>query len=227
VNFYEVLADGYHSPLTKTQIAELFHAGRLCRNHPCKLRTQKQWRTIDELFPLLKYQSVAPASSYSPETDTRSSRIHLLIFAFLLAVVAAGALRYFLASDVVEHTSRPRVIVHDWPKTIPTNSSFGATVPRREQTADIAETASVTVYAPARTIDSQQMQVAEQRRQAEQQQREQSERERLRAERANLERKAAGRDLIIPLDEDSIVNFGGISARVKIHDDDVRCLDQR
>jgi hypothetical protein len=168
---------------------------------------------------------VAPASFYSPETDTRSSRTHVLILAFLLAVVAAGALRYFLASDVVEHTRRPRVIVRDWPKTIPTNSSFGATVPRREQTADIAETASVTVYAPARTIDSQQMQVAEQRRQAEQQQREQSERERLRAERANLERKAAGHDLIIPLDEDSIVNFGGISVRVRIHDNDVTTFD--
>jgi hypothetical protein len=69
------------------------------------------------------------------------------------------------------------------------------------------------------------MQVAEQRRQAEQQQREQSERERLRAERANLERKAAGHDLIIPLDEDSIVNFGGMSIRVKIHDNDVTTFD--
>jgi hypothetical protein len=225
VNFYEVLADGYHSPLTKSQIAELFHARRLSRHHPCKLLSQKQWRTIDELFPLLKHQSAGPASYYSPETDARSSRIHMLIFAFLLAVVAAGALWYFLASDVVEHTSRPRVIVHDWPKTIPTNSSFNATVPRREQTADIAETAPVTIYSPARTIDSQQMQVAEQRRQAEQQQREQSERERLRAERANLERKAAGHDLIIPLDEDSIVNFGGMSIRVKIHDNDVTTFD--
>ena len=154
MNFYEVLADGYHSPLTKTQIAELFHARRLGRHHPCKLLTQKEWRTIDELFPLLKYQSSGPASYYSPGTDARSSRTHILIFAFLVAVLAAGALWYFLASDGVERTGRPRVTVRDWPKTIPTASSFGATVPNREPTAEIAETAPVTVYTPPRTIET-------------------------------------------------------------------------
>lgn len=42
VMFYEVLAPGYHSPLTKTQIAELFQAGRLDRHTP--LQTGKGGR---------------------------------------------------------------------------------------------------------------------------------------------------------------------------------------
>jgi hypothetical protein len=225
VNFYEVLADGYHSPLTKTQIAELFHARRLSRNHPCKPLSQKEWQTIDELFPLLKYQSAGLASYYSSETDARSSRTHILIFAFLVAALAAAGLWYYFASDVADRVDRSRVTVRDWPKTIPATPSFGATVPDREQTADTAETAPVTVYAPPRTIDSQPAQLADQRRQAERQQREQSERERVPAERANLERKAAGHDVIIPLDEDNVISYGAMSVRVKIHDNDVTSFD--
>ena len=43
--------------------------------------------------------------------------------------------------------------------------------------------------------------------------------------RANLERKVAGQDVIIPLDEDMIISHGGMSVRVKIHDNDVTSFD--
>jgi hypothetical protein len=50
---------GYHTPLTSEQIAELFHAGRVDRHHPCKPTAKSEWGTIDELFPLLKYDSTS------------------------------------------------------------------------------------------------------------------------------------------------------------------------
>ena len=49
---YDLNVKGYHTPLTREQIAELFHAGRVDRHHPCKLTVKSEWRTIDELFPL-------------------------------------------------------------------------------------------------------------------------------------------------------------------------------
>jgi hypothetical protein len=220
VNFYEVLADGYHTPLTKTQITELFHAGRLHRNHPCKQVVQKEWRTIDELFPLLKYQSTAPPSYYSPETDAHSPRTHILIIAILIAALAA-ALWYYFASDLAERSDRSRVTVRHWPTTIASTPNFAAPTPLREQAADVATTAPVTVYA----TDLRQAQLAEQRRQVEQRQREQTERDRLQAERAELERKAAGQDIIIPLDQDMTINFSGMSVGVKIHENDVTSFD--
>src|SRR5205085_11309451 len=70
---YEVLAPGYHSPLTKIQIAELFRAGRLRREYPCKPISQKEWRTIDELFPLLKYRSANLGGEDRPQPDASST----------------------------------------------------------------------------------------------------------------------------------------------------------
>ena len=240
MNFYEVLADGYHTPLTKPQIAELFHAGRLRRNHPCKHLSQKEWRTIDELFPLLKYQSTGP-SYYSSETEARSARTSILIFVLLVAAIAAAAIWYYFPSDVAERSDRPRVTIQHRPNTIPIASSFVTASAPNQATANSITTAPVAVYIPPTTtieagpgssyvatsiIDSQQQrQLAEQRRQDEQRQREQNERDRLQTERAELERKAAGQDIIIPLDQDMTINFGGMSVGVKIHDNDVTSFD--
>src|SRR5207248_9260399 len=66
VILYDLGVKGYHTPLTREQIAELFHAGRVDRHHPCKPTAKSEWRTIDELFPLLKYDS---ASCLTPSID--------------------------------------------------------------------------------------------------------------------------------------------------------------
>ena len=63
MKLYDLLVEGYHTPLTASQIAELFHAGQIQRNDPCKEVATERWRTIDELFPLLKYNSRASSES--------------------------------------------------------------------------------------------------------------------------------------------------------------------
>lgn|GEM_PF-6625670 len=228
MHFYEVLADGYHSPLTKTQIAELFQAGRLRRNHPCKLISQKNWRTIDELFPLLKYQSAVPPSYYSPASDARITRRHILIIALLVAVVAAGLWYYFRPKEA-DSVALSSVTVRHWPRTISSAPTPAVNIPSTAPVAAyeppvIVEGVHEAHYAPPRSATLQQEQPAEQRRQAEQRQQNEIQRNRL-AERANLELKAAGHDLIIPLDQDEIVSFGGMSVRVKVHDNDVSTFD--
>jgi hypothetical protein len=54
---YELQVEGYHTPLSPDQIAELYRAGRLRRADPCREVTSRDWRTLDEIFPLLKYDS--------------------------------------------------------------------------------------------------------------------------------------------------------------------------
>jgi hypothetical protein len=73
VQLFEILQDGYHTPLTEGQIAELFQAGRLGRNTPCKAVSKKDWRTIDELFPLLKYETSSQFRDPTPEAENESS----------------------------------------------------------------------------------------------------------------------------------------------------------
>lgn len=61
---YELHVEGYHTALTAEEIAELFQARRLRRTDHCREVGSEHWRTLDELFPLLKYDSTssAPAS---------------------------------------------------------------------------------------------------------------------------------------------------------------------
>jgi hypothetical protein len=59
---YELQVDGYHTPLSLEQIADLFRARRLRKDDPCRESGTSRWRTLDEIFPLLKYDSARPVS---------------------------------------------------------------------------------------------------------------------------------------------------------------------
>jgi hypothetical protein len=57
VKFYELQVEGYHTPLSPDQIADLYRAGRLRNSDPCREVGSTRWKTIDEVFPLLKHDS--------------------------------------------------------------------------------------------------------------------------------------------------------------------------
>lgn len=57
VKLYDLLVDGYHTPRSAEDIADLYHAGRLRKNDPCRVTGTENWKTLDELFPLLKHDS--------------------------------------------------------------------------------------------------------------------------------------------------------------------------
>jgi hypothetical protein len=136
-----------------------------------------------------------------------------------------AGLWYYIGHDTSDRTGRANVTVGDWPKTISTTSNVDSTVPQQEQIANTSADAPAIAYAPQATIDLDQPQFAEQRRPAEEQQREQVERDRLMAHQATLERKAAGQDVIIALDHETIVSVGGINVSVMIHDNDTTSFD--
>lgn len=54
---FELMIEGCHTLLTAEQIAESFQDGRTRRADPCRQAGAAAWRTVDELFPLLKYDS--------------------------------------------------------------------------------------------------------------------------------------------------------------------------
>lgn len=68
---YELHVEGYHAPLTAEQIAELFRAKQVRRNDKCREVGAREWRTIDELFPLLKYDSSSGISGLPPTGSGR------------------------------------------------------------------------------------------------------------------------------------------------------------
>lgn len=231
VILYEVLSNGYHTPLTKNQIGELFHAGRLTRSHRCKPTTAKEWRTIDELFPLLKYQSSWPAEYCSVE-DTTVPRTNWQLALLFLALVTAGIFFWnYLASTPATPTQTARVTARDWPRTLGQEPSPASVSAPPAQTDAAASNPPLASYFSETGVNLQQKtQLAEQRRQAEEQRarleaQNRLGRERLIAQSVATEQKAAFQDAVIPLDLDTLVNVGGFGVSVRIHDNDVTSFD--
>jgi hypothetical protein len=73
VKLYDLLVDGYHTPRSAEDIADLYRAGRLRNSDPCRVTGTEQWKTLDELFPLLKHDS-GRFSSLTPIATKSSAR---------------------------------------------------------------------------------------------------------------------------------------------------------
>jgi hypothetical protein len=237
---YEVLAPGYHSPLTKTQIAELFRAGRVGRNHPCKPISQKEWRTVDELFPLLKYRPATIDCDQPWQPIQRSAIDRSLVLACVAVALVIAALWLYLAHDSNPSSSPYHASVSEtrWPRTTSAPETVApAVAPQRLQqekqrhqqqqwqtngiaSNSIVTTPELSLVANTRPVDRDARQ-----REAQEQQRQQAELARLQEERAKQEQKARGQDVVIPLDQYSVVNVGGVGVSVKIRDNDVTSFD--
>ena len=233
--FYEILQDGFHTPLTATQIADLFHAGRVGRHTRCKPERDKEWRTVDELFPLLKYPSARqfvyePAQSVIPAESRRSIAI---------GATVAGALGIVLILYFCFHEDRSAVrptvtreAPTSWSRVAPHSRSFTTTAQFTPASNTAPQRYQTTIAPVVSAEETHQQQAlvrqAEQQRLAEQAQLNQirAEQDRAAKERLLLEQeKAAGRDHHVPLDEWQVVDVGGQPVSVKIHDNDVTSFD--
>lgn len=227
MNLYDVLADGYHTPLTKIQITELFQAGRLGRNQPCKQTEKKEWRTVDELFPLLKYDSSRQSFYQSPERHSSKVRDRALAIAISALAISVVSVALYLALRDEAHAIRDAAM-----------AQVPAKPPERVVTSFPAASSRSVDTPPAKPAQSEdfsrQARLAQERLAAAQRQREQAEAAQLRlaqdradAEQRERERqRAAGRNERIPLDQFTIVrNVGGLDVPVKIHDRDITTID--
>lgn len=229
MSFYDVLADGYHTPLTKTQITDLFHAGRLGRDYPCKEVEKKEWRTIDELFPLLKYGVSRPffdQSAAPPSLQVRNRVLAIVISAF---VVSAAALALYFALGTETHAFGDATTVEMVAK-----SPARVTISSPPASGAIVNPATSAHMPQANDLSrqSQQSRLVQERLNAAHREREQSEAVRLAQDRADAEQrererqKATGRTVRIPLDQSTLVSdVGGSNVIVKIHDHDITTID--
>lgn len=216
MTLYDLGGQGYHSPLTSEQIAELFHAGRVDRHHPCKPTAKSEWRTIDELFPLLKYDSTSYL--YRIDDSRRFPVSILLAGAILILIVATISFLYFSSRQ-----EQPRVIraIESSPLAQPYSTS-GAPPVVVEQSSAEADQRTNEMLLERRRLEQQRFD----REQLQRQQAALADRIRAENDAAGAKaRQAEGTDVVCPLDQTVAVNVGGLSVNVKIHDNDVTTFD--
>lgn len=187
MQFYDVVAGGHRTALTRAQIAGLFQAGQLARNDLCKEAEKAEWRTIDDLFPLLK-EGISARSLYQPaELHSPRRRVLAVTAAISIFVISAVLLAGYFVWRSGGQGSRNAIY------------PAAATNPRPPVTYTIENP-----YFPSR-----QERAAQERLKAAQKAREQIEAARLAEERAAAEKKerelqkAAGRTERIQLDQES------------------------
>jgi hypothetical protein len=240
MTLYDILQDGFHTPLTEAQISELFQAGRLNRHTRCKPAGTSQCRTIDELFPLLKYHAPWRLGYQSPESSTQVRSRRAIVAGIGLVTAAAAALTVYFYLHGRSLADRQVTAIDDIPSlnppllvrqasVVPSRPIY-TTVSVSPATPFFDNTPTQIVVAPAeqsQTNPQLTVRLAETKRIEEQARREQVLADQQRArERALLEQQeAAGRDEHVPLDQWQVVNVGGESVRVKIHDNDVTSFD--
>ncbi len=236
VLLYNVQKRGIHKPLTREQITELFHDGHLHRNDKCKPAAKSDWQTIDELFPLLKYDGTY--LHVSALQEKRPGIVWSERFLLAFAAIVVVGLSIFLCERFINRNraTAPLVTHHSYspeparrhPSPASTTSSVTSFTEPTRVTTPIsikpAFTAGVADPAAAARAGSD-----EQRSQREQLQREQAANaDRLRQENRAREEalaRAKGTDHIIPLDTYCSVPIGASSISVKIHDNDVTSID--
>ena len=109
MELYDVKARGFYSPLNAGEIAQLFRAGHFDRRLPCKPREESTWRTIDELFPLLKYGAAGPPLRFDAARRARKRGPFTSSCALILALLGITMFHIWVqrAPTVVRH-SDPR-----------------------------------------------------------------------------------------------------------------------
>ncbi|MFN2475704.1 MAG: hypothetical protein ABR526_05100 [Chthoniobacterales bacterium] len=129
VNLYDLAADDVVTPVTGEQISELFEAGRLQGQDPCKLAQSRTWRTVDELFPLLKY-GVSPAveARQSPPRPKRNASIVPLAAVVMIGCGLAYVLALERSPGASERSSLDKTVAASYAAVAPQllNNSTGA-----------------------------------------------------------------------------------------------------
>jgi len=115
MDLYDIGARGFPSPLNAGEISQLFRAGQLHSRIPCKPKGDATWGTIDELFPLLKYEAAAPRLHF--DDQPAAGRRALVLSAKVVLCVLGGlaAFHFHPQPAATSHSSnllqeRPRFI---------------------------------------------------------------------------------------------------------------------
>ena len=211
---YTILADGCRTSLTAEEIAELFYQGQITRDTPCKHLGKPSWQTVDELFALLKY-SAHPTSDLILRQEPSRGWLALTVICLMIVIIAGGLVLFDVRSRHVQQqiatvpTTVSRMQQFRSPHTVslvPPNVSVSA------ENATATESSIATQQLPAQQSRSEQAARADEMRATF-------------AQQEVARRRAAGTNVIVPLDETTAVNVGGTTLNVRIHDNDVASFD--
>ena len=98
MDLYDVKARGFHSPLNYREILQLYRGGQIGGRLPCKPRGEATWRTIDEVFPLLKYEAAAPPLRFEESGRSRKSGPFISACALILGLLGTTIFHYWIQS---------------------------------------------------------------------------------------------------------------------------------
>ncbi|MDQ6859551.1 MAG: hypothetical protein M3032_00115 [Verrucomicrobiota bacterium] len=244
---YDVLHEGVDGPVTREQIEELYHAGRVKRDDRCKLMAKREWRTIDEHFPLLKHAGPRLAGD---ETQQRARLNRWLFGSVIIAATAALFALILVAaartdeSQVTSPASRksPRMrsaalsrpqFQYSIQPTVPpyTRATSQPSTAQSTPPAQISAlpSASDSILAERNRQEADGKRLEQERLAREQAQRQQAaSADQLRAQKQQQEdarRREAGTDTIVPLDTYYPVTVGASIVTVKVHDNNVSSFD--
>jgi hypothetical protein len=224
MQLYEILLEGFHTPLTAAEISNLFHAGQVKRHDPCRSIGEENWHTIDDLFPLLKCNS--PWRSTYPDNGPHFTRNRSEPVIWMVAALVSLGVVWFAVYNWREEratgTTPASTAPHVSSTTVPTISSTSL--------AKSGTTRSPVRWNQARpNLEAENAKFEQQRLAREQLQGEQAalaSRMRAESQREDIQQqRSSGRSVIAPLDTSTIVDVGRSRVSVKIHDNDVTSFD--
>lgn len=130
VALYNIEKRGVHRSLTREQIAELFRDGQLKGDDRCKPAAKSNWQTINELFPLLKYDGTYVHVSALEEARPGIVWSERFLLAFTSIVVLG--LSIFLCERFIHrnHATAPIVTHHSYSVSAPQASPSPARATR-------------------------------------------------------------------------------------------------
>jgi hypothetical protein len=105
MDLYDVRGRGFHSPLNAREISRLYRFGQLDGRHPCKPKGEAKWRTVNELFPSLRYEAAAPPLRFDDPGALRRNRKTILSVCVIL-VALAGTVGFHLRNPETLRASR-------------------------------------------------------------------------------------------------------------------------
>lgn len=99
MDLYDVKAQGFPNPLNYREINRLFRAGIFDGRQPCKPKGETKWRTIDELFPVLKYEAAAPPLRFDNSARADKRLPSTLACALIVALLGAAVFHCWIQNS--------------------------------------------------------------------------------------------------------------------------------
>jgi len=115
--FHLKIADREEGQFTETEVAQMFADRRIDRNTPCKPADQREWKSVDDYLPMVKYGTQLPPPTKvpvvppTPPSVLASQRVSVVDFDIPFGSVLKIMFKWMAAAFVVFCCFLPAVIV--------------------------------------------------------------------------------------------------------------------